>query len=40
MTSNYDFLKNQIIINFEIVFEQITDKNFELRLITLMLRDK
>ena len=40
MTSNYDFLKSQLLINFNKVFEEITIKNFEVKLINIMLRDK
>jgi hypothetical protein len=40
MTSNYSFLKEQLLKNFDRVFEEICNKNIEVRIISIMLRDK
>ena len=40
MTSNYDFLKSQLIIHFDTVYEDISNKNLEIKTISIMLRDK
>ncbi|MDD3646437.1 MAG: hypothetical protein PHH06_03440, partial [Candidatus Gracilibacteria bacterium] len=40
LTSEFGFLKNQILMHFEIIFEEITRKNFEIKSISLMFRDK
>jgi len=40
MTSNYNFLKEQILLNFDRVFEEICNKNIEAKVISVMLRDK
>lgn len=40
MTSNYNFLKEQLLINFDRVFEEIVNKDLEVRVISIMLRDK
>jgi len=40
MTSDYEYLKVQLINNFERVFEEVTMKNYEVRQVTLMLRTK
>lgn len=40
MTSNIDFLKEQLLLNFDRVYETICDKNIEVKVISIMLRDK
>jgi len=40
MTSNIDFLKEQLLLNFDRVYESICDKNIEVKVISIMLRDK
>jgi len=40
MTSNHDFLKAHLLVNFNRVFEEIVNKNFEVRIISVMLRNK
>lgn len=40
MTSNYDFLKEKILINFENVFEEIVNKDLEVKTISIMFRKK
>lgn len=40
ITSNYDFLKEQLLLNFDSVFEHICEKNIEIKIVSIMLRDK
>jgi len=40
MTWNYIFLKEQLLINFNRVFEEIVNKNFEIKSISIMMRKK
>lgn len=40
MTCDFSFLKAQILEHFSIVFEEITRKNFEIKCVSLMFRDK
>ncbi len=40
MTSDKNFLLEQILYNFDKVFEEISDKNLEIKTISVMLRDK
>ena len=40
ITSDYNYLRKQLIHHFECVFEEITMKNYEVRQVTVMLRTK
>lgn len=40
ITSDYIFLKKQLINHFDIVYESITDKNLEIKSFSVMFRDK
>jgi hypothetical protein len=40
MTTNYEYFKKQLLLHFDIVFEEITNRNLEIKTISVMLRDK
>lgn len=40
MSSNYNFLKDQLLLNFDRVYEEICNKNIEVKTISIMLRNK